>query len=269
MSGVYRCPVCGNALEKDGNVMKCERSHSFDISREGYVNLLASSHRSGDCMGDSKEMSRSRRDFLNKGYYSCLAEKLCGIITEYTDIGSDILDICCGEGYYTSFLASRITDRHFYGFDLSKEMVRLASLRRSNAEFFVANLASVPVMDASFDLEMHLFAPFNGAEFARVLRDGGHLISVIPGKDHLMGLKNVLYEKAYPNDEKTPDCAELKKADVYRVRKNVKIENQNDIFALFRMTPYCFRTPESGITRLKKLESLETEIEFVINVYEK
>lgn len=269
MSGVYRCPVCGEKLEKDGNVMKCGRSHSFDISREGYVNLLAFSRRSGDSRGDSKEMSRSRRDFLDKGYYSPLAEKLAELIPAYVGESGKVLDICCGEGYYTSFLASRLEGIGFYGFDLSKEMVRLAANRKSRAEFFVANLASIPVEDSSFDLEMHLFAPFNGAEFARVLKDGGRLISVIPGKDHLMGLKNVLYEKAYPNDEKTPDCAELGKTDVYRVKKTVNIENQNDIFALFRMTPYCFRTPEAGVTRLKKLESLETEIEFVITVYEK
>lgn len=269
MSGVYKCPVCGNTLEKTENGMKCPLSHSFDMSREGYVNLLTFSRRSGDSRGDSKEMSRSRRDFLDKGYYSVLAEKLASIIPLYCGRQSRVLDICCGEGYYTAFLASRLKDIEFYGFDISKEMVRLASLRRSKARFFVANLASNPVNDGSFDLATHLFAPFNEKEFCRVLKKGGHLISVTPGKDHLMGLKKVLYELPYPNDEKTPDVNELTVKDVFRVKTEILLENNGDIMSLFRMTPYYFRTPESGRKRLASLETLKTEIEFIITVYEK
>ena len=255
-------------LEEAEKTMKCELSHSFDISREGYVNLL-SGHRSGDSRGDSKEMARSRRDFLDKGYYSVLAEKLFRIMPLYCDKQSRVLDICCGEGYYTSFLASRLKSYSFYGFDISKEMVRLASSRKSDAFFFVANLASVPVNDGSFDSSLHLFAPFNENEFFRVLKKGGFLFSVIPGRNHLMGLKKILYETPYPNDEALPETSLFSVKDVYRVKSSVTIENGEDIMSLFRMTPYFFRTPAKGIERLTLLEKLETEIEFIITVYEK
>ncbi|MBQ1405871.1 MAG: methyltransferase domain-containing protein, partial [Oscillospiraceae bacterium] len=153
-----RCPVCGNPLFHSGRSLQCERRHSFDLAKEGYVNLLLS-HKAADTMGDSKEAARFRRDFLSRGYYAPLRDALVGKLKGQT---GRLLDVCCGEGYYTAAFGA-IPGLDVWGFDLAREMVRLAA-RRGGARYFVANLAHVPVSDESFDFAALLFAPFQEAE---------------------------------------------------------------------------------------------------------
>ena len=257
------CPVCGKALEFDNRVARCENGHSFDIAKEGYVNLLRSS-KPGDLIGDDKASARCRRDFLNKGYYSVLKDALCQM---FDGRQGSVLDICCGEGYYTSALGAN-PHLDVYGFDISREMVRLAA-KRGGCRFFVANMAAIPVADGSMDYAIHLFAPFQEASFARVLKSGGRLITVIPGKKHLFGLKQALYDTPYENDEQLPQTALLKLCNVTKVSGTIKLTSQDDIQAVFRMTPYFFHTSQQDKEKLLALTELETPVEFVLAEYEK
>ncbi len=260
---LLRCPVCGGALSPRENALACPAGHSFDMAREGYVNLLRSSKR-GDRMGDSRDSARSRRSFLDKGYYSLLRDALTGL---FEGRRGTVLDICCGEGYYTSALsANPMLD--VYGFDLSREMVRLAS-RRGGATCFVANLADIPVADGSFDWAVHLFAPFHEREFARVLKSGGTLYSVVPGSRHLWALKALLYDTPYPNDEELPASSLLRLKDTRKLAAEVTLRSPQDIEEVFRMTPYCYHTSQRDRDKLCATESLTTEIEFIIAAYEK
>lgn len=264
---ILQCPVCGSALKADNRVLRCEQNHCFDIAKEGYVNLLISG-RAGDSRGDNKEMAKSRRDFLNKGYYAPLAQAAAEAAAQYTSEGDAVLDICCGEGYYTDYLAERLP-REYYGFDLSKNMVRLAAKRRCGATFFVANIASIPVQSGSVKLAFHLFAPFHVQEFGRVLAADGVLVTAIPGERHLYGMKQVLYDTPYFNDEKPPQTEGLALFDSVRVRKTIALTSPEDINALFQMTPYYYHTPSQGMAHLQALPSLETEIDFVLLFYQK
>ena len=130
------CPICSEDLSPDSRTLRCNNNHCFDFAKEGYVNLL-SSNKSGDKKGDNKEMARARRDFLNRDYYLPLAKAVGDCVEKYSSPGDAVLDICCGEGYYTQRL-SEWYDRDYYGFDLSKNMVRLAAKRNCPARFFVA-----------------------------------------------------------------------------------------------------------------------------------
>lgn len=257
------CPVCSKKLEFADRSAKCENGHCFDLAREGYVNLLRSS-RPGDLIGDDKASARCRRDFLNKGYYKILQDELCRIFAEKQ---GSVLDICCGEGYYTAALGEN-PNLQVYGFDISREMVRLAS-RRGNARYFVANMANIPVGDGSVDYVTHLFAPFNAASFERVLKPDGSLFTVIPGRRHLFGLKQALYEMPYENDEQLPKTAKLKLVGTTKVQGKIELASQEDIQAVFRMTPYYFHTAQRDKEKLLGLSSLETEVEFVIAEYKK
>ncbi len=261
------CPVCKNELNCDNRTFRCESNHCFDIAKEGYVNLL-SAHKSGDNTGDNKEMARSRRDFLEKGFYSLLAVAVGECMEKYSSVGDNVLDICCGEGYYTSELTKKY-NRNFFGFDLSKNMVRLAAKRKCNARFFVANIASIPVKSSSVKFAFHLFAPFHCSEFSRILSDDGVVVTAIPGREHLLGLKKVLYNEPYLNDEKEPVSDGLELVEKIRVRETITLDNKQDINALFQMTPYYYHTPTEGMNRLDEAESLITEIEFVLLVYKK
>ena len=116
---ILTCPVCGEKLNIDGKAFKCANSHSFDIAKQGYVNLLLT-NKSGDKKGDSRESAHSRREFLQKGYYSFLRDYVT------SKLGGTVLDICCGEGYYDEYQGE------LYGFDISREMVRLAASARKS-----------------------------------------------------------------------------------------------------------------------------------------
>lgn len=257
------CPVCGTKLCRENSVMRCENGHCFDVAKEGYVNLLRSS-KNGDLIGDDKFSARSRRDFLNKGYYAVLQQYLCSLFAEKS---GNVLDICCGEGYYTAAMGENPNLRMF-GFDISREMVRLAA-KRGNGTYFVANLASIPLEEASMDYAVHLFAPFNDTAFVRVLKPGGRLYTVVPGRKHLWGLKQALYEIPYENDEKLPQTEQLRFVGSHKVTAEILLASQEDIQAVFRMTPYYFHTSQNDKDKLLALQELETSIEFVIGEYEK
>ncbi|MBR4485343.1 MAG: SAM-dependent methyltransferase, partial [Erysipelotrichaceae bacterium] len=86
------CPVCKNILHKSDKFYSCENRHSFDIAKEGYLNLnLKNSQKSGD----NAEMIKARKAFLEKDYYSFLREE----VDKYIKTDDELLDLACGEGY--------------------------------------------------------------------------------------------------------------------------------------------------------------------------
>ncbi len=264
---MLRCPICSRELKQEERIFKCENNHCFDIAREGYVNLLSGS-KSGDSTGDNKEMARCRREFLEKGFYAPLAQAVGECVQRYSREGDSVLDICCGEGYYTDFLTKKYP-RCYYGFDLSKNMIRLAGKRKCGGVFFVANIASIPMWSGSVNFAFHLFAPFHNEEFCRVLSSDGVLVTAIPGKEHLYGLKEVLYDNPYHNDEKEPHTEGMKLLEKIRVKSTLNLNSKEDIQALFQMTPYYYHTPSEGMRRLQERDNLTTDIEFVLLVYKK
>lgn len=258
------CPVCGEKLIKKERTYICEKSHSFDMAKEGYVNLLTGKHKAGELIGDNRDMARARRTFLEKGYYDFLADELC----KYIKQNDKLLDISCGEGYYTDYMR-RKTGADVSGFDISKEMIRLAAKKYKEVSFFVANIARIPVQSESIDVAVQICAPFSEKEFARILKKDGILLSVVPGKRHLWGLKELLYENPYENneDETVYEC--LRKTDSVTVNTKVTLSGKEEIMSLFAMTPYYYKTGEKDRLKLENTESLTTELEFVIRKFKK
>lgn len=254
---VLVCPVCGGALLRTERQYTCPAGHSFDVAKEGYVNLLCTS-KSADKMGDSKESAAARHAFLERGYYGCLKEALTPLLH------GNVLDICCGEGYYDSVPA----DGALYGFDLSKTMVRLAAKRKNGGQYFVANLARMPVAESCIDTALHLFAPFHDRAFARVLAPGGRLYSVTPGAHHLWQIKETVYDRSYPNDEIVPKSPLLEMERQFRVAQEVQIPAP-DLQTLFAMTPYYYRTAPTLRQRLDAIEQLPVTLDFLVTVYKK
>lgn len=87
-------------------------------------------------------MVRARTEFLNKGYYAPLANKLAEIIKEFEP--SILIDAGCGEGYYTEQIAHQLENGHVYGLDISKDALLDASKRCKTATFAVASTSSMP-----------------------------------------------------------------------------------------------------------------------------
>ncbi len=262
------CPVCRMPLEEKEKALVCSNNHCFDKAKEGYVNLLSGNHKKGSLMGDNKDMAVSRRAFLEKGYFDSLVNALTDFIEKLSLPCPQIVDICCGEGYYSHRIKQSISC-DISAFDLSKEMVRLAAKRKNGNFHFVANLSSIPIETESTDVAIHLFAPFHEKEFSRIIRNDGCILSVVAGENHLFELKELLYEKPYKNDEKPPETTELELCDKIKITSKILLSSKQDIDALFKMTPYYYHTSQQDKDKLKDISSLEVTTDFLMLVYRK
>ncbi len=252
------CPLCHEPLHARERCAVCEKGHSFDFSKEGYLNLPPVNGRRSRFPGDPPQMSRARRDFLAAGHYAPLRRAVAQAVR-----GRIVLDACCGEGYYTAAAAAE--GRQVYGFDISKDMIRLAAKADKRSLYFVAGLHSIPVATGCVDTLLHLFAPPAPQEFRRVLRSGGYLVDVQPGERHLFGLKQALYDTPYLNREVPPDYG-LQAVRQERLRYTMTLEGQQ-IRDLFAMTPYAYKTAPQAAQRLLEMPTLETDADFLLRIY--
>lgn len=200
------CPVCESALEMAPSAARCAQGHSFDVAREGYVNLLPPQHRTRGIDGDHAEMLHARRRFLEAGHYLPLHEAVTDMavqaLAEQTTRGASgahsrfALEVGCGEGYYVGGLATRLAGEHdvrAMGTDLSKHAARLGAKRYPDVLFFVADVnRRLYVASGSVALLLDVFAPRNHEEFARVVQPSGSMLVVIPSETHLASLRDRL-----------------------------------------------------------------------------
>ncbi|MBR2454107.1 MAG: methyltransferase domain-containing protein [Clostridia bacterium] len=259
------CPVCKAplSLAENGKSLCCagERTHNFDISRAGHVNLAGGGYSSAS--GDCAEMVRARIDFLERGHYSFLAEKLASYVSGVC------VDAGCGNGYYSEHLTGA---ERVYAFDLSKSAVEYGAkkARREgrDALFAVSSVYSMPMADNSADSIISVFAPCAEAEFARVLKNGGRLIVAAAAPEHLKELKSVLYETVTENTERADLPRGFSLVEKTRISKTETL-GADAIRSLYLMTPYSRKTSREAAERLFSLESLEITFSFDVFVYTK
>ena len=268
----FVCPKCMRPLTVDERgVAACGGGHTFDRARDGYYNLLLSN--TGGTHGDNREMLEARRRFLDTGAYLPLANKVAQLISLDFPEGGALLDIGCGEGYYTSIVSAKLREAgkcpDVHGFDISKDGVRLTAKRDKSFSLAVASAYKMPIADESFDVAMNVFSPLALEETLRILRHGGRFVMAIPDVNHLFGLKSALYATPYKNKPESPELEGLDLIATERVHYTLKLRSAEEINALFMMTPYAYRTPPESRARLLSMLSLETEVEFVVFVYQK
>ena len=268
----FICPICALRLTKIGGTYKCNNGHSFDISSSGYVNLLKPGKKNNAKAGDSKEMIKARTGFFECGAYQGISDKICELVNEFKP--KTLIDAGCGEGYYTQNIAKIDTSCHVIGVDMSKfgcEHGAKSSKKGGldNLIYAVGSIFELPVDSGSVDLIVNMFAPVASEEFLRVLRTGGHFIVASAGIEHLNGLKSVLYDDIYKNEEKilTYDGAELLRCD--NLKYEVKICGNDTIKNLFSMTPYYHRTSLNDKKKLDEVDEIDTTVEVNFAIYKK
>ncbi|MEU5722988.1 putative RNA methyltransferase [Micromonospora sp. NPDC047738] len=210
-----RCPVCAEPLAETTagttRALRCPRRHSFDLARQGYVNLLAGRTPHS---GDSADMVAARADFLAAGHYDTVAAALAAAAAEVVDRvrgttdaattrgdrradGTSaaeapsplVVDAGAGTGWYLAAVLAALPDAVGLALDVAKPALRRAARAHPRAAAALADTwQRLPLADASAAVLLNVFAPRNGPEFHRVLDSAGALLVVTPAEDHLAEL---------------------------------------------------------------------------------
>lgn len=264
------CPKCGKKLQKIERIYKCEDGHCYDIAKEGYVNLILANQKHSSDPGDNKESLNARNRFLNKGYYSPLAQGLTRVIDQYFNDGDVFLDAGTGTGYYLEYVNQYCHKQlKYYATDISKKGVGMASRKVKNAECFVGNVFHLPFEDAALDGLMSVFCPYSAEEFSRVIKDGGYVISVTPGKMHLYDLKEIVYQQPYMNNEEGYTLPNFELVEKFNVTYTMNLDCNEDIVSLWRMMPYYHTTSFEDTKKLFDLNQVSSKADFLVCVYKK
>ena len=284
----WACPVCRAPLGVDGGVMRCEVGHSFDVAREGYVNLLVAGQRRSRQPGDSKEMVAARGRFLATGAYDRLTRAVGRVVSRaalgaYERHGAPpvVLDVGCGEGYHTRHVAENVTsgvDTHdplpavVCGIDVSKVAVATAARGHRSGWYAVASAGDTPMARAAVDVALNVFGPVMPEELARVVHPGGAAVIAHPGPRHLEALRAMVY--ADPRDHAVKDPLRggrewFDEAGRVTVTFPITIDDGATLRDLFAMTPYRWHAPPDIGARLDRAahDGFRTDVDVVISSY--
>ena len=245
----FACPICQEALDLVQQSLACPNRHSFDLSKFGYVNLAPQVKASKDY---DKENFQNRQLVLENGFYDHILNALSECLSPLAH-PVNILDIGCGEGYYSRSLQERYPDHSFYAFDLSKESIQLAAKSDQDwkVKWFVGDLAHLPLLDQSMDLLLDIFSPANYQEFKRVLAPDGRLIKVIPTATHLQEIrqkvKDHLDQVDYSNEQIIQHFS-----DHFTIENTIHCQERFELTpalreALLSMTPLLFHVDPAQI----------------------
>jgi 23S rRNA (guanine745-N1)-methyltransferase len=270
-------------MEQQGTSLQCGNGHSFDISRQGYVNLLGAQDKRSRDPGDGKSMITARRKFLDGGYYQPIAIRLSQLVEPLLAANSlaegsrveDALvaDAGCGEGYYLQQLAEYLGETGkllpaMLGFDISKWAMQAAA-RRFPATWLVASNRHIPLADQSADVILSLFGFPEYPAFQRILKKNGALLMVNAGPQHLIELREIIYPRIrfkYSDRVAAAETAGFSLVERTELSYNIAALGQEAIHQLLSMTPHMFRASSEGKRRAAALTELSLTVDVVFEI---
>ncbi|MFA1551294.1 putative RNA methyltransferase [Actinomadura chokoriensis] len=263
------CPVCGADLELADRGLLCPSGHAFDIARQGYANLLPGNARPGTA--DTPEMVRARDAFLEAGHFAAPVDRLAMSVSRAAP--SFVVDAGAGTGHYLGRILDRTPGAVGLALDISKHAARRAARAHPRAGAVVADLwRPLPLRDGVADAVVNVFAPRNAAEFHRVLRDDGLLLTVTPSLRHLgtlvepLGLLSV--------DERKTERMDAALAGYFKFdsRQEIDVEAvlyHDEAATLVGMGPSAHHVPADVLReRLRRLpDPVPAPLSFVLSTY--
>lgn len=262
------CPKCHQPLVLDQRSFRCQEGHCYDIAKSKYINLLLNPDKSTNNPGDSKESLISRKAFLNQGYYNVICDQVIDCIDRYKkEANPSILDLGCGEGYYTQRIKQHFIDSDIYGLDISKEAINMASKYRKDVTWIVGNSKNIPILDHSLDFVSALFTVVNQDELKRVLKKGGYVIHVTANPRHLIEIKELIYDEIKVKSDKYIRL-DFPKVESFDLVKKVAITSREDALNLLKMTPHYYHIKKERRHVLDTLQGLDITIDVKITIYE-
>ena len=246
------CPHCGGALTVMEGNLRCEKGHSFDLSRQGSVQLLAGR---GNGVTYDKALFMARRRMLQLGLFTPAAEAVLPVLTSTGN--GPWLDAGCGEGWITSWLAERMPERVALGLDLAPEGIRMAAASWGGDRLWtVGDLARLPLQAGSVSAVLNFLTPAHYGEFYRVLGPEGMLIKVVPGAEHLRQLREAAGVEPASDSQALEfferNCQVLGSK---RVKADLKVAAE-DMPAAAAMAPFAQHRREKALEAICRQESL-------------
>ncbi len=274
------CPIDGVELFCQEKQLICENGHSFDIARQGYVNLLPVQHKRSKEPGDSKEMVSARASFLNTGVYAPIANKLTELVDSYVSGNQSacLMDAGCGDGYYLDMMFNHLKDKEgqgelsFIGMDISKPAIMAAAKRNKLITWIVGTNRQPPILKSSVNIIVCVFGFQSFEGFYQTLVPGGKIILVEPGANHLKELREIIYADVKSSDPS--DLSNLEEKGIYLIEEQLlqlntgAIDNEQ-IKSLLLMTPHFYRANKEGRVSATNLQKLDLTIDIVFRVLEK
>lgn len=262
-----RCPLCHQPLLENAQGLVCVNRHQFDRAKEGYFNLLPVQNKHSREPGDAKEQLQARRQFLQAGFFDSLKLRLQELLPATTQT---LLDIGCGEGYFTAGFSDALPQAQVCGIDIAKAGVRLAAKAAKNRPaltYCVASSFDLPLADNSIDVVTRIYAPSKDAELCRVIKPGGKLVIVAPGENHLLGLRERIYTEVRPHPRPiVPDGFVL--TGHHRLEADLQVSEREFCAALLAMTPFSWHL-KTDLRDAILASGLRDRLDFSIALYSK
>lgn len=261
------CPVCREALSLSDRTWRCVNNHSYDVAKQGYVNLHVVQHKHSKNPGDTPESVQARRGFLSDGFYAPLqqavVEKIRGLGVE------NLLDIGCGEGYYTDAMQHQVMQ--CIGVDIAKNAVQVAAKLNKDVTWIVGTGATLPVLDHSIDLCTSLFSPIPEEEILRVLKPKAYLMVVTPAPEHLYAMREGLFDEVKAHE---PEKFVTQLQASFELIEQPSIEttfelDQAQLKNLIAMTPYAYKAKPEKRLVLEAQAKTTLKAAFQIYIFQK
>ncbi|MFM2481602.1 23S rRNA (guanine(745)-N(1))-methyltransferase [Celerinatantimonas sp. YJH-8] len=264
MPSILSCPICQQPLTLHDQSWKCTHQHSFDQAKEGYINLLPVQFKHSKTPGDAQNMVDARKQFLAQGHYHPLLEHIQYWLKEHHSAIDNLLDIGCGEGYYTRHLNSLA--KQVWGLDIAKTAIKKAAKADPFGKYIVASSHHLPIQNQSIDLISRIFAPLYVPEILRCLKPNGIVMSVVPGPRHLWQLRELIYDDVRLHDDTAVTIKGMQCIANYPLSYTMPLSPQERQW-LMTMTPFAWKLDDES--RLKFTESERSvEAEFNLQFYQ-
>jgi 23S rRNA (guanine745-N1)-methyltransferase len=225
-------------------------------------------------------MMRSRRAFLQAGFYDRMASATNAAVAEVLSgrAHANIADFGCGEGFFLAGLKDYLdnlsgattTPHDYFGVDISRTGIRMATTYDRNVTWVVASLHESPFLPESLDVVLSMCAPMAVADLRRVVRHGGALVTVTPGPDHLDALRALIYPSVVQHSPAPALMAgdtHFKLSGSSRVRYPLAVHSREDISNVLAMTPYYWNISRETKALVDACSRLDLTVDVDVSVF--
>ncbi|MFD1205538.1 methyltransferase domain-containing protein [Sporosarcina contaminans] len=245
---LFICPNCGLDMKLiDRASLVCGNGHSFDLSKNGYVNLSPQAH----ATKYDQSLFEARTEVMRSGFFEPVIEQIVSRLDAQFENRERplLLDAGCGEGTHLSIIHSRLKGNATgAGIDISKEGIIAAAKNYPGYVWSVADLANCPFQDGKFDAVLNILSPANYAEFGRILCSDGYMMKVVPESKYLVELREIFHDGEKKEDTNFLECFSQYFDEVETEQITYRFSLSESLLAsLIRMTPLTWNADEAKI----------------------